>query len=359
MGSSKCWLWENRILIPKAELSFMSSRRTPVALAVVVLFATATLLTLTCCSKKSSAQVSTVDLQLDLKTPLRFVAYGDTRFHDPKDTEAANPPVRVALVDAIAKANPAFICFTGDIVYNGYDKDDWKVWDSETSIWRDKNIPVYPALGNHDLHGDEKVALGNYFQRFPDLKNSRYYSLRAANALVLVLDSSLAEADGPQGQWLADKLDHVPSDVDFVFLMFHHPPYTSSSDMKLHGGGHSARGQEQALARVLEARQAHAPFRLLVFSGHVHNYERHEHGGVTYFVSGGGAAHAYPIDRAPDDPYQSKEINYHYLLVEVDHQQLKVTMNRVDLTSGKAVWTQPDSVTIAVPAAAAAHAAGQ
>jgi hypothetical protein len=29
--------------------------------------------------------------------------------------------VRVALVQAIAEVNPAFICFTGDIVYNGYD----------------------------------------------------------------------------------------------------------------------------------------------------------------------------------------------------------------------------------------------
>ncbi len=128
-----------------------------------------------------------------MKTPFRFVAYGDTRFHDPNDTEAANPPVRVALVQAIAEANPAFVCFTGDIVYNGYDTDDWKVWDRETSIWREKRIPIYPALGNHDLHKPEDVALGNYFQRFPDLKNSRYYSVRAANSLILVLDSSLPE----------------------------------------------------------------------------------------------------------------------------------------------------------------------
>jgi hypothetical protein len=335
----------------------MSSRRTPLAQAVVVMFAAAALLALTCCNK-SSAQTSTVDLKLDVQAPFRFVAYGDTRFHDPKDTEAANPPVRVALVNAIAEVNPAFICFTGDIVYNGYDVNDWKVWDSETSIWRDKKIPVYPAVGNHELHGDVNVALGNYFQRFPDLKNSRYYSVRAANTLTLVLDSSLDEAGGPQDQWLADKLDHVPADVDFVFLMFHHPPYTSSSDLKAMGGGHSARATEQALAKKLEQRQAHARYRIVVFSGHVHNYERHEHGGVTYFVSGGGAAHAYPIERAADDPFQSKEVNYHYLLVEVDHGQMKVTMHRLDLTSGKAVWTQPDSVKITVPAAAA-QAAGK
>ena len=334
-----------------------SRRKTPVQ-AALLLLAVLTLLALPGCTKKSSAQTANpVDLQLGVKAPFRFVAYGDTRFHDPKDTEAANPPVRVALVQAIAEVNPAFICFTGDIVYNGYDTDDWKVWDSETSIFRDKKIPVYPALGNHDLHGDEKIALGNYFQRFPDLKNSRYYSVRAGNSLLLVLDSSMDETAAPEGPWLNDKLDHVPADVDFVFVMDHHPPYTSSSDEKKFGGGHSARPHEQALAKILEERQAHARYRIVVFSGHVHNYERHEHGGVTYFVSGGGAAHAYPIERAADDPFQSKEINYHYLLVEVDHQQMKVTMNRLDLTSGKAVWTQPDSVKITVPVAAAAQAA--
>jgi Icc-related predicted phosphoesterase len=363
MGSSKCWSWENRDLMLKRGFLTMSSPPTPVAQAGVVLRAAALLAVACCaligCTRKSTAQTSAIDLKLDVKTPFRFVAYGDTRFHDPKDTEAANPPVRAALVQAIAEVNPTFICFTGDIVYNGNDADDWKVWDSETSIWRDRKIPIYPALGNHDLHGKEEVALGNYFQRFPDLKNSRYYSVRAADTLVLVLDSSLDESIGPQGQWLADKLDHVPADVDFVFLMFHHPPYTSSSDDKKYGGGHSARPHEQALAKILEDRQARARYRIVVFSGHVHNYERHEHGGVTYLVSGGGAAHAYPIERAADDPFQSKEINYHYLLVEVDRQQVKITMNRLDLASGKPVWTQPDSTTIAIPAAAAAHAVGK
>ena len=311
------------------------------------------LLGLTCCTKKATAQWSPVDLQLDVKSPFRFVAYGDTRFHDPKDTEAANPPVRVALVQAIAENNPAFVCFTGDIVYNGNDLNDWKVWDSETGVWRTKKIPIYPALGNHDLHGSEKDALGNYFQRFPDLKNSRYYSVRAANTLMLVLDSSLDEVAGPQGLWLTGKLDHVPGDVDFVLIMLHHPPYTSSSDEKKFGGGHSSRTPEHELAKMLEARQEQAHYRIVVFSGHVHNYERHEHHGVTYFVSGGGAAHAYPIERGRDDPFQSKEVNYHYLLVEVEQQKMKVKMNRVDLTGGKAIWTQPDKTEITLAPALA------
>ena len=319
-------------------------------------FLAAMLLASTCWTKNSSAETASVNLQADVKTPFRFITYGDTRFHDPKDTSAANPPIRVALVQAIAEVHPAFICFTGDIVYKGDDANDWKIFDDETSIWREKKIPVYPTLGNHDLHGSAEVALRNYFERFPELKNSRYYSVRAANALILVLDSSLPETSGPQGVWLADQLDHIPSEISFVFVMDHHPPYTSSSDDKILGGGHSARSNEQALAKMLEERQAAARFRIVFFSGHIHNYERHEHGGITYFVSGGGAAHAYPIERAPGDPFQSKEINYHYLLVEVDQQQLKITMNRLELTDGKAVWSQPDSVRIPAAAASAATA---
>jgi acid phosphatase type 7 len=311
----------------------------------------------TACSRSRSQappQAEPVELQLQVSVPFHFVAYGDSRFHDPHDTEVANPPARQALVQAIAETNPAFISLTGDIVYNGYDKNDWKVWDSETSVWRAKRIPVYPALGNHDLHGNEKIALGNYFQRFPDVNNSKYYSVRAANILLLVLDSSLDEMSGPQGQWLAQKLDHLPGDVDFVFVVLHHPPYTSSSDAKAFSGGHSARSPERDLAKMLEGRQQNLRARIVVFSGHVHNYERHEHGGVTYFVTGGAGAHAYPIERAPDDPFQSQEVNYHYLQVEVDRNRLKITMHRLDLSSGTAVWTQPDSVAIVAPTTKAA-----
>ena len=297
-------------------------------------------------SQPQAADFHPVELQQQVAMPFRFVAYGDTRFTDPKDSEASNPQVRRALVKAIADAHPAFISIGGDISYNGYDVNDWKTWDSETSVWRDNKIPIYPAIGNHDLHGDEKIALANYFQRFPDLKQSRYYSVRAANTMMLVLDSALDENWGPQAQWLTQKLNSIPADVDFVFLVFHHPPYTSSSDAKKFGGGHSARTQEQQLAKTLEARQQNMSARIIVFNGHVHNYERHEHGGITYFVTGGGGAHAYPIERAPDDPYKSKETNYHYLLVEVDGQQTQVTMNRLQLENGKATWTQPDSVTI-------------
>ncbi len=177
------------------------------------------------------------------------------------------------------------------------------------------------------------------------------------NSLMLVLDSSLDETTGSQGDWLRAQLDSLPTTVDFVFLVLHHPPYTSSSDEKIHGGGHSARTPEQALAKLLEDKQQQLHARIIVFSGHVHNYERHQHNGVTYFVTGGGGAHPYFIPRSPDDLYKDPGINYHYLLVQVRPNSVEITMNKLELKDGKEVWSTPDSVTLTppVPAPASSH----
>ena len=302
-------------------------------------------------ARSAADSANHVGLELKVSSTFHFVAFGDTRFHDPSDTEAANPAIRHALVAAIDKENPAFISIGGDIVYAGDNPKDWQVWDSETALWRQHKIRVYPVLGNHDLKGDLQTALGNYFARFPELQQSRFYSVRTGNGLMLVLDSSQEELSGPQGDWLRSQLDRLPPTVDFVLLIFHHPVITSSSDRKEFGGGHSARPKEQALGQFLEERQKLLRARIVVFNGHVHNYERHEHGGVLYYVTGGGGAHPYLIPRATDDLYKDAGINYHYLLVLVEHNRLTITMNKVELKDGKELWSQPDSVTITAPAA--------
>jgi hypothetical protein len=306
-----------------------------------------------------SGQTQPVELQISVSNSFRFVAYGDTRFTDPNDTEASNPQARQTLVQAIADVHPAWVSIGGDISYRGSNPNDWKIWDAETAVWRERKIPVLPALGNHDLKGDEATALDNYFGRFPEIERNRYYSMRSGNILMLVLDSSLDETSGAQGSWLNAKLDSVPGDVDFVLIVLHHPLYTSSSDAKKYGGGHSSRSPEHDLAKLLEARQAQLRARVVVFSGHVHNYERHEHGEIPFFVTGGGGAHAYPIERDPKDPFQSRDINYHYLLGEVNGRTLKITMNRLELKDGKATWTEPDSLTVVAPAAMSAAASKQ
>jgi Icc-related predicted phosphoesterase len=311
-------------------------------------------------NRREAAGAAGNHVALELKVPaeFRFVAIGDTRFHDPSDTAPANPAVRRTIIAAVDEVHPAFVTIGGDIVYAGENANDWKVWDTETKVWRDHNIPVFPVIGNHDVKVNEEAALANYFARFPQLEKSRYYSVRLGDCLLLILDSELDEVNGPQGDWLRGQFDALPSDVDFVFIALHHPPYTSSSDEKKFGGGHSARGAEQSLAKMLEDKQGNMHARIIVLSSHVHNYERHEHRGVTYFVTGGGGAHAYPISRAADDPYKDTGINYHYLLVQVRGSSVEITMNKLEFKDDKEAWSKPDSVTITAPKgkAAAAHA---
>ena len=292
------------------------------------------------------AQSRPLEIRAKVHKHFRFVGYGDTRFTDPTNVKDANADVRQRLIDEIAKEHPDFISFGGDIAFNGDNPADWKVYDSETAVWRKKKIPVYPALGNHDLHGNIDTALGNYFTRFPVLEQNRYYAVHAANTLILSLDSSLDESSGPQGEWIHSQFDHLNDNVDFVFIVLHHPPYTSSTDEKTYGGGHSTRSAEQKLADYLEEEQQKLRARIIVISGHVHNYERHERRGVTYFVSGGGGAHAYPITRGANDPFQSKEVNYHFLMLEVYRNKLKATMNRIEVINGTAKWSKPDLVEI-------------
>ncbi len=298
-------------------------------------------------------QNAPVALNLDLKPPFKFVAYGDIRFADPGDHGASDFARRDALIEKIADEKPAFILISGDLVVSG-DEKNWRFWDKETQVWRDKKIPVLPTFGNHDVRGGD-AALANYFQRFPDLRQSRYYTARAGNVLIVTLDST---GDGVQGQqlsWLKQQLDAIPADVDFVFFNFHHPPYTRSHDMP--NGGHSARAAEQELARLFESKQANTRARFIVFSGHVHNYERYEHGGVEYIVSGGGGAKPYEIPRQPGDHYTDSGPTYHYCSIDVDKGKLSFSMYKLEMDGGKPKFTKRDSFDLAAPKAAGAKAA--
>src|SRR5262245_27155835 len=74
---------------------------------------------------------------------LRFVVYGDSR-----DGHA----VHNRLVMLTMKQNPELVLLTGDLVHTGSDDQLWKIYDDITGSMR-KQIPVYPARGNHDTGG--------------------------------------------------------------------------------------------------------------------------------------------------------------------------------------------------------------
>jgi hypothetical protein len=105
-----------------------------------------------------------------------FVAYGDMRFTDPANTTSTDPRVRKFLVQKIVEERPAAVLLNGDVPLAGNVVNDYEVYKVETEPWRAAHLHVFPALGNHEFHGEAQQCLENWWNAFPELRNRRWYS---------------------------------------------------------------------------------------------------------------------------------------------------------------------------------------
>jgi hypothetical protein len=271
--------------------------------------------------------------QAALSSPTTFIVYGDMRFTAASETEASRPAARRALAARIAAEQPAALFLTGDVPWHGVD-EDYAVFREETRDWRRQQVPVFPALGNHEFYGcDEPQCLARWWAAFPEIAGQRWYSVALGSrvrALVLDSDAPLTAAS-EQRTWLEEQLGDLDRRVQLVLLVMHHPPF---ADPVRGGSGadHRVRPNEAALAGYLEQVAGHLSARLVVVAGHIHNYERFEHGGVTYLVSGGGGAKPYEVERSPADLYRDATFpNFHYLRFELRARTLAVEMVRLEV----------------------------
>jgi hypothetical protein len=267
-----------------------------------------------------------------LPRPLTFIAYGDMRFTDATERDASSPTVRRALVERIAGEHPAALFITGDVPWHGGARADYAVFRDETEAWRSASLRVFPALGNHEFAGcPEADCLENWWTTFPEMRGRRWYSVALGSrirALALDSDASLLPA-APQREWLETELGNLPRPVEFVLIFLHHPPIADPATAAL--ANHNPRPNEVSLAEYLGRVAPVSRARFLVVAGHIHNYERFEQGGVSYFVSGGGGAHPYPVERAALDRYQGTDFpNFHYLRFRLDGRRLVGEMVRVE-----------------------------
>ena len=264
-----------------------------------------------------------------------FIAYGDQRFTDPANTKATDPRVRKWLVNRIADEKPAAIVLNGDVPLSGEVKNDYTVFHTETQPWRDGHLRVYPALGNHEFHGEPGQALENWWNNFPEMRNRRWYSVQmGSRAYIIALDSDASLLPGSdQARWLEKQVAGLPPTVEFVLITMHHPPV---ADVQTHlEVDHNPRPNEMALRDYLSgaARTSHAKF--LVSAGHIHNYERALQDDVVYLVSGGGGAQPYYVERKPGDLYQSVLFpNFHYVKLTLEKNRVHGSMYRVSDPEG-------------------------
>ena len=231
------------------------------------------------------------------QTSFHFAVLGDTR---------ANPQVHAAISQAIAATHPDLVLHTGDLVDDGSIPG---LWDSFFQIEAPmlRLAPLYPTLGNHENNSPL------YFQSFHLPGSGSYYAFDYANARFIVLkadsyDPSPFAPGGEQRAWLEQEL--AGAQGRWIFVSFHVPLHTSFAEDP------SEVNLRNLLAPLFE--QYHVA---IVFSGHIHSYERVLAGGVTYVVTGGGGAPLYSLD-VKEPGQQAAALVYHYLRLDVNGNTL-------------------------------------
>lgn len=336
-------------------LGLMHSNRSGIARAVVLAMVAAALVLTNAAQNPDAALLSQpganfVVKDSELPRELSILVYGDMRFTDPSDIEAANPRARRALVAKIAEEHPDALLLTGDVPYRGTNPNDYREYEAETTAWRTEKLRVYPVLGNHELSGKQPDdPLKNWWGAFPELDRRRWYSVALGSRIYFLgLDSNSDLTPGSgQRAWLEDQIAHLPKTVEFVFVVLHHPPVADIQT--LFEVSHNPRPNEIALRDYLSTVAPRSHARFIVAAGHIHNYERFEVNGVTYLVSGGGGAHPYPVQRTPPDQYQGTDFPiFHYILFRLEQGKLDATMYKLGFPMGaQPAWQAEDRFAIA------------
>jgi acid phosphatase type 7 len=277
----------------------------------------------------ADSQPTLIFTQFKPGAPMHLVAYGDMRFTSPTVTSGTNPRVRKWLATRVAEDRPSVLLLTGDMPYTGAKDEDWQVFQQETSPWRDQHVLRLPTLGNHEIYGGAAQGIANYFQNFSEIEGHRYYSALLGSIEVISLDcTSGSGAATPQGQWFANQLAHLPRQVQFLFILYHIPWVADRQSQVL---VNLPTKDALNLRNILEAHLPTLHARVVVFNGHIHNYERFERNRVEYVVTGGGGAQPYPLlFRGRSDLYRDTGFPvYNYLSIDVTNRQLQAVMWKI------------------------------
>jgi hypothetical protein len=152
------------------------------------------------------------------------------------DTEPEHLAVFRQVVDEINQISPAFVVATGDLILGGdqaeiLEAQQW--YDAYSNLARDYDMPLYNALGNHDvvgIHCEEAANTdpGYNEEMYQDYFGPTYYSFDYGEYHCLVLDPNdlvdgrqIYRIPETQLEWLRQDLHHRGGSPLLVF--FHEP----------------------------------------------------------------------------------------------------------------------------------------
>ena len=262
-----------------------------------------------------------------------FILIGDTQSTSHWEFwRERNDQERKLILDEIARQKPAFVVHLGDLTTRGSSKKHWQAFDDLNRALREKKIPYFPILGNHEFYGNDEEALGNYFGRFPHLDHRRWYSFKWKNIGFLMVDSNFStltkEQDELQPRWYFSELERFDREerIDHIIVCCHEPPLTNNRVVS-----------PNQKSRVYFA----DPFMrfqktCLFFSGHSHTYERFQTGDKFFIVSGGGGGPRHkvsvdPKNRPYNDLFPGPELRFlHFCEVEIHDRVLAYRVLRLE-----------------------------
>ena len=219
-----------------------------------------------------------------------MVGYGDMRFTDPSVKIGTNPRLRKWLAERVGQENPEVLLLTGDMPYVGA-----KPCRLAGLSRRDGTLAQKPgSAAPHDRQsrGARRLQQGiaNYLQELSGHSwSSLLFSADGQRGSDLAGYDIASGGTNAQATWFAAQLDHLPKQVEFLFILYH-TPWVVDEQSKLFTNLPSK--EALTLRHLLEIHLHKMHAKVIVFNGHIHNYERFERNGVEYIISGrrrGGA----------------------------------------------------------------------
>jgi len=258
--------------------------------------------------------------------PFSFVVYGDSR-SNPLGRGHASPFHKEVVTEMLDHVFDLYV-HTGDIVHDGYDVRLWENYFGIAASISDR-IPFFPAIGNHEDRSRDGIDGREIFETLfsnPTESSGReaYYSFDYGNCHFTMITTEEDISEGSvQNEWIRADIEAAKSDpeIDFTFMAFHRPPYTSAFPW----GGED---EGELLARQYLVPIAEEYEVDIVFNGHEHCYERSVKDGVTYITTGNGGALPSFLDVPCQNPHSvyfepnADMRHFGFCLVHVDGSHL-------------------------------------
>ncbi len=167
---------------------------------------------------------------------LRFVLLSDTHSSDTTMAVKVIKAVKAKigeLYGADIRNHLNAVLHSGDLVVSGNSIGQYTGQYFAPMAPLSPYVPFMTVTGNHEIEHEFYYKYFKYdevsaFPTHPGV-NERFWWLRIANTVIIGLNTNIVQQSGTlQKAWLDLKLQEIENDpaIDFVFIMFHHPPFT-------------------------------------------------------------------------------------------------------------------------------------